>query len=245
MSLFSALRCQQPHSNSGSWGQTACAFLALIALAAATRGRYGWDNITDKHLFRWRHRCYGRNDDSWDPHFVLNGYSGRRVALAPPPGPPPPVAPGALSLSILPGRLVEPALFGWCMEEWGLILNLTYNDTAGMALTAALHPGVLRCKGTARQRPAPLFTTHSQPVVAPPGAVLADWVLPTPQILAARAATCGIHRQATISRRLRLHLGTTSGRLSTLSSTISPQARSLQRLLSPGSAASPRPLFGI
>ena len=108
---------------------------------------YGWDNITAKGTMKWSHRCYGRNDDVWAPHFVPNAFSGRRVAPAPPPGPPAPVPVGVVKLRILPGRPVEPAFFGWDMEEWGLILNLTFNDTAGIALTSALHPGVLRYPG--------------------------------------------------------------------------------------------------
>ena len=129
----------------GTFGTEALCRQACTAQPNCTM--YGWDNITEHSLLEWRHRCYGRNDDSWTPHFVPNCYSGRRVAPAPAPGPPAPVPPGVLSLQTLPGRPVEPALFGWCMEEWGLILNLTYNDSAGMALTTALHPGVLRYPG--------------------------------------------------------------------------------------------------
>ena len=112
---------------------------------------YTWDNMSKyPGAVKLHHHCFGRNDSVWMPDTVPNAYSGRRVAPAPAPTPtppPPPVAPGVLSLRILSGRPVEPALFGWDMEEWGLILNLTYNDTAGMALTTALHPGVLRYPG--------------------------------------------------------------------------------------------------
>ena len=113
---------------------------------------YTWDNMSQPYpgATQLRHRCYGRSDDVWMPNAVVNAYSGRRVAPAPAPAPAPPPAPvdpGVLSLRILPGRPVEPAFFGWDMEEWGLILNLTYNDTAGVALATALHPGVLRYPG--------------------------------------------------------------------------------------------------
>ena len=109
---------------------------------------YGCDNFTAPSVIEWHHRCYGRNDNVWMPQAVPNACSPltrRRIVPAPTPGPPAPAAPSALSLRILPERPMEPAL--WCMEEWGLILNLTYNDTAGMALTTALHPGVLRYLG--------------------------------------------------------------------------------------------------
>lgn len=60
----------------------------------------------------------------------------------------PPVAAAAAaplaSLYVLPGATINPHLFGYDLEEWGSPLNLTYNDTAGLALTEALHPGVLR-----------------------------------------------------------------------------------------------------
>ena len=48
------------------------------------------------------------------------------------------------SLHVLPGATINPHLFGYDLEEWGSPLNLTYNDTAGLALTQALRPGVLR-----------------------------------------------------------------------------------------------------
>ena len=65
----------------------------------------------------------------------------------PPPPPPPPVPPGVVSLHVQPGVAVNPHFFGYVLEEWGSPLNLTYNDTAGHALTEALHPGVLRYPG--------------------------------------------------------------------------------------------------
>ena len=54
------------------------------------------------------------------------------------------VAAGAVTLQVLPGAPVNPHLFGYNLEEWGSPLNLTFNDTAGLALAEALHPGVLR-----------------------------------------------------------------------------------------------------
>lgn len=51
------------------------------------------------------------------------------------------------ALQILVGRATDPNLFGWNLEEWGSVLNLTFHDTAGLALTDALHPGVLRYPG--------------------------------------------------------------------------------------------------
>ena len=60
----------------------------------------------------------------------------------PPPGPQQPVF-----LHIMPGRAVDHNLFGWNLEQWASVLNLTFSDTAGLALTAALQPGVLRYPG--------------------------------------------------------------------------------------------------
>ena len=70
--------------------------------------------------------------------------------LPPLPPPPPPPAPGVVRLSLLPGRPVEPYLFGWDGEGWTDAMfgtSYPYNDTGGMALTEALSPGVLRYPG--------------------------------------------------------------------------------------------------
>jgi sialate O-acetylesterase len=48
---------------------------------------YGWGNMSGE----WFHRCYGRNDNAWATRFVPHSFSARRVAPAPPPGPPSPV----------------------------------------------------------------------------------------------------------------------------------------------------------
>ena len=53
----------------------------------------------------------------------------------------------AVPLRILGGRPLDAYLFGWNLEEWGSALNLTFADSAGTALTDALHPGVLRYPG--------------------------------------------------------------------------------------------------
>ena len=53
----------------------------------------------------------------------------------------------ATALRILAGRTLDPYLFGWNLEQWGSVLNLTFQDTAGLAFTDALHPGVLRHPG--------------------------------------------------------------------------------------------------
>ena len=50
-------------------------------------------------------------------------------------------------LHILGGRPVDPYLFGWNLEQWASVLNLTFADRAGIALADALHPGVLRYPG--------------------------------------------------------------------------------------------------
>ena len=70
--------------------------------------------------------------------------------LPPLPPPPPPPAPGVVRLSLLPGRPVEPYLFGWDGEGWTDAMfgtSYPYSDTGGMALTEALSPGVLRYPG--------------------------------------------------------------------------------------------------
>jgi hypothetical protein len=51
------------------------------------------------------------------------------------------------NLHVLQGSPVNPYFFGWDLEQWGLELNLSFADTAGLALTEALHPGVLRYPG--------------------------------------------------------------------------------------------------
>ena len=106
--------------------------------------QYTWNNITTNRL--WTKRCYGRHDSAWLPSHYPGCYSGRRVEPLPSPaGPPPPVLhPGVVSLDVQDGTPINQHLFGYDLEEWGSPLNLTYNDTAGLALTEALHPGVLR-----------------------------------------------------------------------------------------------------
>ena len=132
-------------------GSGAEPFLGIFATEAGCRAfcaaqsnctQYTWNNISTNKL--WTQRCYGRHDTTWLPSDFTGCYSGRRVPLPPPPGPPPPVPPGLVSLSVQTGALINPHLFGYDLEEWGSPLNLTYNDTAGMSLTEALHPGVLR-----------------------------------------------------------------------------------------------------
>jgi len=105
---------------------------------------YAWGNISTKGLHAWWHRCYGRHDHEWSLTPVRGSYVGRRFSVPPPPGPPPPVPPGVVSLTVGQGAPVNQALFGWDLEEWGSALNLSFGDTAGLALTEALHPGVLR-----------------------------------------------------------------------------------------------------
>jgi hypothetical protein len=110
--------------------------------------QYTWNNLSKSgSVAAWSNRCYGRHDDVWELHGARLQFSGRRFSLPPLPPPPPPPGPvpvGVVSLSVEPGVAVNPQLFGYVLEEWTSPLNLTFNDTAGLALTEALHPGVLR-----------------------------------------------------------------------------------------------------
>jgi hypothetical protein len=97
------------------------------------------------------HNCilWSKNGVQW----ARDGPAGSPPASCPDhPRPPSPPAPspepqGPVSLQIMPGRPVDPYLFGWNLEQWASVLNLTFSDTAGLALTAALQPGVLRYPG--------------------------------------------------------------------------------------------------
>ena len=145
-------------------GNTAVPLLGTFAAESACRERcaaqpnctmYVWNNASSPE---WYHRCYGRHDTLWELHASPDSYSGRRVDPEPlppvPPAPPPapPVPPGVLSLQVLSGVPLDPHLFGWNMESWGQDINLTDDDSAGLALTSALHTGVLRYPGESARR---------------------------------------------------------------------------------------------
>ena len=101
-------------------------FLGIFATEAGCRDfcdkqpnctQYTWNNISTNKL--WTQRCYGRHDTIWLPSHYTGCYSGRRVALPPPPGPPPPVPPGTVQLRVQKGAPINPNLFGYDLEEWG------------------------------------------------------------------------------------------------------------------------------
>ena len=108
---------------------------------AGSRWRLQRAAFRQGQLARWKERRGGRGAwPAWcGSSMVLLGAAVLLGSLA--------VAPRPFPLRVLSGRPVDPYLFGWNLEEWASVLNLTFADSAGTALADALHPGVLRYPG--------------------------------------------------------------------------------------------------
>jgi hypothetical protein len=74
--------------------------------------------------------------------------------------PPPPV-----TMTLLPGAIVDPYYFGFCLEAYvGITMGLPFNDTAVVSIAKALHTGVLRYPGGTLSN---LFDTRTGHYVLP------------------------------------------------------------------------------